>query len=117
MVNDKIIYELEKICRVEAVSGNNDFMLPEGKYPVYKDIVINGNIKIYVVHDIHDIQNSIDDYDLIISGHTHKPVKKYINDTLFLNPGSFGPVRFSLPISLATVDIVENKFEVQFHEL
>lgn len=116
IVREDIIFELEKICEVEAVRGNNDYMLPLTKYPDFKKIIVNNNIKIYVIHDINFMHDNFENYDIVIYGHTHKPLEEYKNKTLILNPGSFGPKRFSLPISLATIDIGENLI-VKFYEI
>lgn len=117
IVNDSIIYELEQICKVEAVRGNNDYMSPVNMYPDFKEIIINGNIKIYVIHDLHYMKEDISKYDIVIHGHTHSPSKEYNGNTLILNPGSFGPKRFSLPISLATIDFTKDNIVVNFHQL
>ena len=59
---------------------------------------------------------NLGDYDIVIHGHTHKPEERYVGETLILNPGSFGPKRFSLPISLAVIDLEDN-FNVKFYEI
>lgn len=93
-------------------------MLPTKQFPDTKVLTINENIRIYVIHDIDCMYDRIQDYNIVIHGHTHKPSEEYIGNTLVLNPGSFGPIRFSLPISLATIDFNENnKFEVKFHQI
>lgn len=115
IIKEDIIYEMEKICKVEAVRGNNDYMLPPDKYPETRKIIVNENVKIYMIHDITEISENIEDYDIVIHGHTHKFSKEYKNDTLILNPGSFGPVRFSLPISLAIIELGD-KIGVKFYQ-
>ena len=116
ILREDTICELEKICKVEAVRGNNDYMLPLTKYPEFKKITVNDNIKIYVIHDINFMHEDFENYDIVIHGHTHKPSEEYRNKTLILNTGSFGPKRFSLPISLATIDIDKNLI-VKFYEI
>lgn len=108
IVKEETICELELICKVEAVRGNNDYMLDYNCYPDYKRLTINDNLKIYVIHDIKDMREDYEKYDIVIHGHTHNPTKEYKGNTLILNPGSFGPKRFSLPISLAVIDIEDN---------
>lgn len=117
IVNNNIITELESICKVEAVRGNNDYLAPVNTYPDFKKIVINNGLKIFVIHDIYHMSESYDNYDIVIHGHTHKPMEEYRNKTLILNPGSFGPKRFSLPISLATIDLTTSDFVVNFYEI
>ncbi|BAK81298.1 metallophosphoesterase family protein [Candidatus Arthromitus sp. SFB-rat-Yit] len=116
IVKESTIYELESICKVEAISGNNDFMLNQNIYPDYKKLNLNGSLSIYVIHDLTYMNEEYTNYDIVIHGHTHKPSEEYINDTLILNPGSFGPRRFSLPISLAVVNI-ESKPQVKFFNI
>lgn len=112
------ISKLEEICKVECVRGNNDYMLPVEQFPNNKVLIINENIEIYVIHDLDCMYDEIQDYNIVIHGHTHKPEEKYVGNTLVLNPGSFGPIRFSLPISLATIDFdKDNKFTVKFHQI
>ena len=100
IVSNDVILELQKICKVEAVRGNNDYLSPVNKYPDFKKIIVNDNLKIFVIH-----------------GHTHKPTQEYINETLIINPGSFGPKRFSLPISLATINLNGSDFDIKFYEI
>lgn len=116
IVKESTIHELESICKVEAISGNNDFMLNQNIYPDYKKLNLNGSLSVYVIHDLTYMNEEYTNYDIVIHGHTHKPSEEYINDTLILNPGSFGPRRFSLPISLAVVNI-ESKPQVKFFNI
>lgn len=108
IVKESTIHELESICKVEAISGNNDFMLNQNIYPDYKKLNLNGRFSVYVIHDLTYMNEEYTNYDIVIHGHTHKPSEEYINNTLILNPGSFGPRRFSLPISLAVMNIEIN---------
>ncbi len=117
IVSNDVILELQKICKVEAVRGNNDYLSPVNKYPDFKKIIVNDNLKIFVIHDICLMNESYSDYNIVIHGHTHKPTQEYINETLIINPGSFGPKRFSLPISLATINLNGSDFDIKFYEI
>ncbi len=117
IIKEENILELETICKVEAVRGNNDFMLSYDNYPDYRKLNINDKYKFYVIHDLNYFNGDYDDYDVIIHGHTHKPMNEYRNKTLILNPGSFGPKRFSLPISLAKLNLENDTFKVEFFEI
>ena len=77
---------------------------------------LNDSLNVYVIHDLSYMNEEYINYDIVIHGHTHNPSEKYINNTLILNPGSFGPKRFSLPISLAVINI-ENKIQVKFFQI
>ncbi len=116
MVNEDIILHLRSMSKVIAVRGNNDYSDKFSNYADFEEVIVNGHIKICVVHDINDIEDKITNYDIVIHGHTHKPMRRYVSNTLVLNPGSFGPKRFSLPISLATIDLKKN-ISVKFYEI
>ena len=102
----EVIEALEALAHVEAIRGNVDkwaHHLPEEK------IVTVGGRKILVTHDINSITCPTDDFDVVISGHSHRPVKQRRGNTLFLNPGSAGPRRFSLPVMLAKLYISKQR--------
>jgi putative phosphoesterase len=78
-----------------------------------------GGRSIYVVHDIHELQ--IDPVscgiDVVISGHSHRPRIETVSAVLYLNPGSAGPRRFNLPITLATLDLAASDPRPLIHYL
>lgn len=118
IIKEENIIELETICPVKAVRGNNDFLLDMDTYPHDNKFIVNDSLKFYVIHDLKDMYEDYNKYDVIIHGHTHNPKEEYKNSTLILNPGSFGPRRFTLPISLATITIESgNKLNVQFFNI
>jgi uncharacterized protein len=114
----EILEELGRIAPVVAVRGNNDraawaFELPE------KRIVTIGDVKIYLLHilpelDLNPAEQAI---QAVISGHSHKPLIFYKAGVLYLNPGSAGPRRFKLPISLALLFLHDNELEPWLIEL
>ncbi|CAG8870552.1 hypothetical protein PS627_04040 [Pseudomonas fluorescens] len=60
-----------------------------------------------LVHDIADVPALLDsDTRLVITGHSHKPLFDWRGACLYLNPGSAGPRRFKLPVTLALVDVL-----------
>ena len=73
IVKESTIYELETICKVEAVSGNNDFNLDHNKYPDNKKLNINDSLNVYVIHDLSYMNEEYINYDIVIHGHTHNP--------------------------------------------
>lgn len=118
IVKEETMLKLEEICEVIAVRGNNDYMLPIDKYPNSRELIINNTVKIFMIHDINQMYENVENYDLVIHGHTHRISEEYNNKTLILNPGSFGPIRFSLPISLAVINFDEfNNMELNFYEI
>jgi predicted phosphodiesterase len=73
----------------------------------------------YLVHSVHDLD--IDpvaaQVDVIISGHSHKPLIERKKGVMYLNPGSAGPRRFSLPVSVALLTVSPSQLESRIVEL
>lgn len=98
----EILQALRAIAPVVAVRGNNDtgdwaLSLPE------TEVVEVGRVALYVLHDVHalDLDPAAAGFDAVISGHSHQPAVARRHGVLFVNPGSAGPRRFKLPVSLA----------------
>ncbi len=71
-----------------------------------------------LVHDIADVQDSLDPgVKWVISGHSHKPGIEWRGDRLYLNPGSAGRRRFTLPVTLALVEVSASAIEPQLVRL
>jgi predicted phosphodiesterase len=56
-------------------------------------------------------------FRIVVSGHTHKPVKTEHGGVLYINPGSAGPRRFQLPVSVARLNLGRTPYEVEFVNL
>ncbi len=103
----EILDQLADIAPVTAIRGNID------KGPLWADrlnvteAVQLGEHWFYLVHSIDDldIDPKAAGMNAIIFGHSHKPTVYWKDDVLFLNPGSAGPRRFSLPVTVATLDL------------
>lgn len=104
----QVLEELKTIAPVVAVKGNVDKGNLVKKLPSWENVDI-GNKSIYVLHDIDrmDIEPKGADIDIVIYGHSHKASEERVEGVLYLNPGSAGPKRFSLPITVAIL-IIEN---------
>lgn len=104
--NAQVLHELQEIAPVHAVRGNNDRGGWAEGLPHTERLEIGG-VPIYVVHDLHDLD--IDPrpagIKVVVSGHSHRPVAKMENSVLYVNPGSAGPRRFRLPVSLGFLEI------------
>jgi uncharacterized protein len=114
----EIIARLRQIAPVSAIRGNVDTGDWAGCYPDTEIVKIGGRA-LYVLHDIHDLK--IDPLssgiDVVISGHSHQPRVETVDGVLYLNPGSAGPKRFSLPITLATLELNKSGFAPTIHHL
>ena len=99
-----ILEDLMAIAPILAVRGNNDHGTWAEKLPITRRLEVHSQ-SILLTHELSRITSL--DHDppvhMIISGHSHKPTITEQNGIIFLNPGSAGPRRFSLPIALARI--------------
>lgn len=96
-----VLDNLRTIAPVVAVRGNNDAEAWAEGIPEVEIVRVAG-VSIYLLHDVKTMkQPSSLKVDVVISGHSHRPAIERRNGILYLNPGSAGPRRFKLPISLA----------------
>jgi putative phosphoesterase len=114
----EILVSLADIAPVTAVRGNNDDE-PWAESVPDKFTVCLYDKKIHVLHDVTelDIDTKTAGVDMVISGHSHKSYVREQDGVLFLNPGSAGPRRFSLPVSVALVEITNGEMKVSIREL
>jgi hypothetical protein len=103
-----IIEQLGRLAPVTAIRGNVDGSGPCTQFPTTKLIHLSG-YTLYMLHDVRelDIVAPAAGIAAIISGHSHKPSMEWLNGVLYFNPGSAGPRRFSLPISLGFLELAE----------
>jgi putative phosphoesterase len=101
-----VLERLETIAPLIVVRGNNDVGAWADALPVARTIDVD-EVKIHVIHDIADLARhpAPDGVDLIVHGHSHKPAIVERNGVVHVNPGSAGPRRFSLPISIGELRI------------
>jgi putative phosphoesterase len=102
----EVLALLKSIAPVLAIRGNNDRDAWAKKFPDILNLQING-IKLHVIHNVNDLEEIPNAAGIraVISGHSHKPSIVQRGDVLFLNPGSAGPRRFKLPVTIARLDI------------
>ena len=96
----EILARLAEIAPVTAVRGNND-QQPWAAHIADSEFVQIGGVYVYAVHDIDDVDldPSAAGIQLVVTGHSHKPLIEMRDGVWFVNPGSAGPRRFKLPIS------------------
>jgi putative phosphoesterase len=104
--DENILQALAAVAPVTAVRGNTDHEPWARRIPYTAVLDVEG-VRIYAVHDIAqlDIDPGAADVDVVVFGHSHRPGIKTRGDVLYLNPGSAGPRRFDLPISIAHLTI------------
>ncbi len=102
----EILDRLREIAPTFAVRGNIDTS-PWAQALPLTDVVEAGRVQCYVLHNLLDL--SLDPkasgFAVVISGHTHRPHAQVRHDVLYLNPGSAGPRRFTLPIAVARIEV------------
>lgn len=106
--NEGILQQLRAIAPLTVVRGNND----DGDWAMgineTESITLAG-VKIYVIHDVK--QPAVDPVGegigVVVSGHSHKPEVEQRGGVVYVNPGSAGPRRFKLPVSLGEL-VVES---------
>ncbi len=114
----EILARLKRIAPVFAVRGNVDVSPWALELPLTA-VVEAGGARLYVLHNLRelDLRRAVGDFDFVISGHTHQPEQTEKNGVLYINPGSAGPRRFNLPITLALLDLAKRPWSAQFVKL
>src|SRR2546421_11861312 len=114
----EILEALKKIAPVVAVRGNADIepwaqALPETA------VAEAGAVLIYVLHDVNalDLNPAAAGFQIVVSGHTHKAGRLERDGVLYINPGSAGPRRFQLPVTVARLQLGRTAYEVEFVDL
>jgi hypothetical protein len=111
----KVLEALENLAPVIAVRGNVDTEEWATKVPPTA-VLKAGAVRIYVLHDVKELNlNSIPSgVSIIVSGHSHQPGQATRDGILYINPGSAGPRRFNLPITVARLDLDRKPWEAEF---
>lgn len=114
----EILTRLNSIAQVCAVRGNVDTEPWAKKLPETAVVGADG-VVIYVLHNLRHLELSPEGsgFGVVISGHTHQAEQWERNGVLYLNPGSAGPRRFRLPVTLALLDLEQEPWRVEIVEL
>ena len=104
----KILTRLAEIAPVTAIRGNIDVTGSCAELPATQAVELGGKL-FYLVHSIQDldIRPESAGVNVVVSGHSHKPGIEHRGSAMLLNPGSAGPKRFKLPVSLAILAVGE----------
>lgn len=107
-----IIERLEAVAPTTAIRGNNDTGAWARELPETRPLAA-GRRTIYLLHDLKklNVDPVHEGFDVVVSGHSHKPKIETRDGVLYLNPGSAGPRRFRLPITLALIEIDDHGIE------
>jgi putative phosphoesterase len=114
----RILDELAVIAPLIAVRGNNDTQPWAAHLPLTEMIRV-GNVFVYVIHDLAelDIDPTAAGVRVVVSGHSHKPMIEERDGVLYVNPGSAGPRRFKLPISVGQITVSGSSVKAQLVDL
>jgi uncharacterized protein len=106
----EILDELRKIAPVVAVRGNVDRDAWADRLP-QSEIVEHAGVRLYVLHILEelDLDPPTAGFHAVITGHTHRPKMETKDGVLYFNPGSAGPRRFILPVSVGRLSITDGK--------
>lgn len=113
-----VIAGLRQIAPVTAIRGNVDKGDWAEPYPDTQTAKLGGR-SIYILHDLQEIRldPGLCGIDVVISGHSHRPRIATVHGVLYLNPGSAGPQRFKLPVTLVTLELTANHLSPFIHHL
>jgi hypothetical protein len=114
----QILDELSAIAPLIAVRGNNDKQ-PWAAHLRHTELIRIGNVFAYVIHDLAelDLDPGAAGVSVVISGHSHKPTTTQRDGILYVNPGSCGPRRFKLPVSVGEILVTGNEVSARTIEL
>jgi putative phosphoesterase len=104
-----ILHELEAIAPVTAIRGNVDREGPCGELPE-TDVVVCEEHYIYMLHDLSTLHldPAAAKFAAVLFGHTHAPASYRHKGVLYFNPGSCGPRRFQLPVTIGMLTMGED---------
>ncbi len=113
-----ILERLAAIAPVTAIRGNIDVHGPCASLPATEMVELDGRM-FYLLHSVRDIDISPEaaGVAVVISGHSHQPALEQRRGVMYLNPGSAGPHRFRLPVSVALVTTTEDSVQARIVEI
>ncbi len=114
----EVLAALENLAPVYAVRGNTDKGAWAAKLPRTRVVEVDGH-HLYVLHNLYelDLDPAAAGFAAVIYGHSHHPHTEQRDGVLLLNPGSAGPRRFALPVSLAIMKVSRGSLETEFIDL
>jgi putative phosphoesterase len=110
-IGDPAVLEaLARIAPVTAVRGNND----KGSWARKlreTEVLELGRTRLYVIHNLSELalDPAAAGIHVVVAGHSHRPAEELRDGVLYVNPGSAGPRRFKLPVSVARLALPARK--------
>jgi putative phosphoesterase len=113
-----VIERLREVAPVTAIRGNVDRGVWADEFP-HTDMMQLGRYWIYLLHDRNtiDLDPAAAGVNIVISGHSHKPGIENHEGVLYINPGSVGPRRFTLPTAFAILEVTPESAQARLVEL
>jgi putative phosphoesterase len=114
----EILEALKQIAPVIAIRGNVDTAPWATTLPLTEVLEVGG-VSIYMLHDLAqlDLKPQAARFRVVVYGHSHKPKIEERNGVLYFNPGSAGPRRFSLPVSVGKLTVTAGQVNTELIEL
>lgn len=112
----EVLDALRAIAPLTAIRGNVDSWAAD--IPDTQVLEIDERF-LYILHDVNalDLDPAAAGFDVVVSGHSHKPSVREKSGVLYVNPGSAGPRRFKLPVALALLEITAERVDARIVEL
>ncbi len=113
-----ILEALRKVAPVTAVRGNVDTGEWAQSLPM-TEVIKTESVAIYMLHILQslDVNPAAAGFHIVVSGHSHKPEQSEKDGVLYINPGSAGPRRFQLPVTVARLNLGVRPWNVEFVDL
>jgi len=114
----EVLEALRAVAPTTAIRGNVDTAIWATALPATEVISVNG-LELYMLHDraALDLDPRAAGFAAVIYGHTHRPGAEVRHGVLYLNPGSAGPRRFSLPVTVARLTITSGQLSHEIIDL
>lgn len=116
--NADVLKALNALAPVTVVRGNND-KGPWAENIAETEVLQIGEVFIYVLHNVAelDLDPVAAGFQVVVSGHSHRPSIEERDGVLYVNPGSSGPRRFGLPIALGELEVAGRSVKATLVEL
>jgi putative phosphoesterase len=114
----EVLTSLQALAPVVAVKGNVDRGEWARAIPDIVNVRIN-DVRVQLIHDVHDIASDLRaaGYSVVVSGHSHRPLVTRRDDLLWINPGSAGPRRFNLPVTMGLLLLRDAEIRAEIIDL